>query len=452
VSTFKQSLKQLLKLAFPIIAMQFSQMAMGVADTIMSGRASTEDLAAVAIGTGIWIPLFLLLAGILTAITPTVAQLRGEQSFQQIGHIIRQSLWIALALALLAFIILQSIAPLLELMAVQLDIRPIIFDYLKAISWGIPGICLFLVLRYLNEGMSNTIPIMVVGLVGLLINIFINYLLIFGNWGFPAMGGVGAGWATAITQWLMVIMLLGYVVKTRFFNKIDLFKNDFKPDTNELKQLVKLGIPIGIAFFVEGSIFSVIALFIASLGTVIVAAHQIALSISSLLFIVPLSISMGITILVAHARGCNNQHELLLTIKTGYFVNISLAVFSAIFILSNSYLIATLYTENNQVIQLAAQLMVFAALYQFSDGIHLCSSGALRGLKDTTIPMLLSIISFWIIGFPLGYILGLTDVISSSLGAMGFWIGLLIGLSISAILLSSRLYLQIKKHQLVSCS
>jgi len=443
------SFKQLLKLAFPIIAMQFSQMAMGVADTVMSGRASTEDLAAVAIGAGIWIPLFLLMAGILTAITPTVAQLNGEKNLPQIGHIIRQSLWIAISLGILGFILLQSISPLLALMQVQTVIRPIIIGYLNAVSWGVPGITFFLVLRYLNEGMANTVPIMLVGLIGLIINIFLNYLLIFGHWGFPALGGIGAGWATAITQWLMVIMLLFYVFQTPFFNPIQLFKNDLKPDLNELKQLIKLGIPIGISFFVEGSIFSVIALFIASLGTIIVAAHQIALSVSSLLFIVPLSISMGVTILVAQARGSNNHPELLQTIKTGYLVNISLAFFTASIILTNAYAIAHLYTENAQVIQLASQLMIFAALYQISDAIHLCSGGALRGLKDTAIPMLLSIISFWIIGFPLGYILGLTDLLNTTLGAMGFWIGLLTGLSISAILLSSRLYFQIKKQSIL---
>jgi len=429
--------------------MQFSQMAMGVADTVMSGRASTEDLAAVAIGAGIWIPLFLLMAGILTAITPTVAQLNGEKNLPQIGHIIRQSLWIAISLGILGFILLQSISPLLALMQVQTVIRPIIIGYLNAVSWGVPGITFFLVLRYLNEGMANTVPIMLVGLIGLIINIFLNYLLIFGHWGFPALGGIGAGWATAITQWLMVIMLLFYVFQTPFFNPIQLFKNDLKPDLNELKQLIKLGIPIGISFFVEGSIFSVIALFIASLGTIIVAAHQIALSVSSLLFIVPLSISMGVTILVAQARGSNNHPELLQTIKTGYLVNISLAFFTASIILTNAYAIAHLYTENAQVIQLASQLMIFAALYQISDAIHLCSGGALRGLKDTAIPMLLSIISFWIIGFPLGYILGLTDLLNTTLGAMGFWIGLLTGLSISAILLSSRLYFQIKKQSIL---
>jgi len=274
-------------------------MAMGVADTVMSGRSSTEDLAAVAIGAGIWLPLFLFMAGVLTAITPTVAQLNGEENYQRIGHIIRQSIWIALCLGLVAFILLQNIAPLLIFMQVQIDIRAIIIAYLNAVSWGVPGVAFFLILRYLNEGMANTLPIMIVGLIGLLINIFINYLLIFGHWGFSPMGGVGAGWATAITHWLMVIILIAYIFKSSFFNSAQLFINDLIPDINEIFQLLKLGTPIGIAFFVEGSIFSIISLFIASLGTIIVAAQQVALNIASLLFMFPLSFSMGVTILVA---------------------------------------------------------------------------------------------------------------------------------------------------------
>jgi len=412
----------------------------------MSGRSSTEDLAAVAIGAGIWLPLFLFMAGVLTAITPTVAQLNGEENYPRIGHVIRQSIWIALCLGLVAFILLQNIAPLLIFMQVQIDIRAIIIAYLNAVSWGVPGVAFFLILRYLNEGMANTLPIMIVGLIGLLINIFINYLLIFGHWGFSPMGGVGAGWATAITHWLMVIILIAYIFKSSFFNSAQLFINDLIPDINEIFQLLKLGTPIGIAFFVEGSIFSIISLFIASLGTIIVAAQQVALNIASLLFMFPLSFSMGVTILVGHARGRKNYPELIQFIKTGYLINISMAMITVIIILTQARFISGLYTDNMQVIQLASQLMIFAAIYQLSDGIQLCSGGALRGLKDTAVPMLFSIFSFWVIGFPLGYILGLTDFITQAMGAVGFWIGLLTGLTCSAILLSSRLYFQIKNY------
>ncbi len=439
------SFKKLIYLAIPIIATQFSQMAMGVSDTIMCGHYSTEDLAAVAIGAGIWLPIFLFMAGVLMSITPTVAHLTGEKNYLKIGHVVRQSIWLGLLLTIFSFLILQSISPILVFMQVQDAISPIIIDYLKALSWGIPGIALFLILRYLCEGMANTFVVMVVGILGLLINILINYLLIFGNFGFPEMGAVGAGWATTISHWLMVFMLLTYVLFSSFFSSIHLFVNDLKLNTEEVIKLIKLGFPMGIAFFVEGSMFSIIALLVASLGTIIVAAQQISLNFSSLLFMFPLSISMGVTILVGQARGRKNNEELIKVIKAGYFINLCMAGLLAIFIALNNELIAILYTNNTEVIQLASQLLLFAMFYQISDAIQLCSGGALRGLKDTAIPMLFSIISFWIIGLPMGYILSLTDYIIPAMGVKGFWIGLIVALSFSAILLTSRLLYQVKK-------
>jgi MATE family multidrug resistance protein len=440
-----QSVKQLAKLALPIIATQFSQMAMGVVDTVMSGNYSTEDLAAVAIGTSVWLPLFLFMAGVLTAITPTIAFLSGEKSFIKIGHTIRQSLWIALFLSISTFLLLQNISPLLGLINVQLEIFPIIVDYLEAISWGMPGIAFFLVIRYQNEGMANTVSIMFVGMTGLAINVIINYMLIFGHFGFPAMGGIGAGWATTITHWIMTFILISYIYISPFFKSINLFKFDIKPQFQEIVLLIKLGLPIGIAFFVEGSIFSVIALAIASLGTIIVAAQQIALNLSSLLFMFPLSISMAITILVGQYSGAKKSREMIQIIKVGYLINIGMAILIASFILFNSRFIVSLYTSNSQVINLASNLLFFAALYQLSDGVQLCSGGALRGLKDTAIPMMFSVFSFWVIGFPLGYTLGMSNFIVESMGAKGFWIGLITGLTSSAILLTTRLYFKIKK-------
>ncbi len=436
-----QQLKKLLSLAFPIIATQFSQMAMGFIDTIMAGHASTADLAGVAVGSSIWIPCFLFMAGILTAITPTVAQYRGAQQFQQAAHSVRQSVWLGLMLSLLGYICLTSALPILLFMQVEATLVPITNGYLQAIAWGMPAIAGFLILRYLNEGMGNIIPVMFTGILGLGINIISNYILIFGHFGAPALGGIGAGWATTITHWCMFLVLIIYVYRSRKFIPLKLFKGDIVPHVQELSALLKLGLPIGIALFVEGSIFSVIALLIASLGVIIVASHQIALNFSSLLFISPLSISMALTIQVGHAIGAKQYQQALDTIKAGYWVNLTTAVIAAVLIINFAQQIAQWYSEDQQVIQLASSLMLFAALYQVSDGIQLSASGSLRGLKDTAIPMLFSIFAYWAIGLPLGYILGLTDWLTPPMAAQGFWIGLISGLSVSAILLSLRLHL-----------
>ncbi len=438
--SLKKQLLHLLTLAIPVIATQFSQMAMGVVDTVMSGHASAIDLAAVAVGSSIWIPLILLIGGILTAITPTVAHFCGAKEYSRIGHTIRQSIWIGVLLSLLGFAALFSIYDLFAFMAVKAPILPIATGYLQAIAWGMPAIVGFFILRYLNEGMANILPVMLVGFLGLLVNVVSNFILIFGHFGAPALGGVGAGWATTITHWIMLFCLLIYLFNSKKFAHIKLFEMDMMPHINELKTILALGIPIGITFFVEGSIFSIIALFLASLGVVTVASHQIALSFSSLIFILPLSLSISLTIQVGHQMGAQQYLQMRETIKAGYLISLSISIIAAVLIINYSSGIAALYTDNIDVIELASSLMIFTALYQFSDGIQLCSAGSLRGLKDTTIPMFLSIVAYWFIGFPLGYTLALTDIITDAMGAKGFWIGLLSGLSISAVFMSWRLY------------
>jgi MATE family multidrug resistance protein len=435
-----EQLKNLLILAIPIMATQFSQMAMGFIDTIMAGHASAADLAAVAVGSSIWIPFFLFMAGILTAITATIAQYRGAQQFKPIGHTIRQSIWLGLMLSLLGYMLLTSTHSILITMDVAATLIPITSGYLHAIAWGMPAIAGFLILRYLNEGMGNIVPVMITGVLGLGINIISNYILIFGHFGAPALGGIGAGWATTITHWCMLLVLLIYVYKSKKHQHLKLFSGDIFPHLAELSKLIKLGLPIGIALFVEGSIFSVIALLIASLGVLTVASHQIALNFSSLIFISPLSISMALTIQVGHAVGAKQFQQAQDTIKAGYVVNLTTAIIAALLILNFATEIAQLYSNDQQVVQLASGLMLFAALYQVSDGIQLSAAGSLRGLKDTAVPMLFSIIAYWFIGLPLGYILGLTDLITPPMAAKGFWIGLIFGLTISAILLSLRLY------------
>jgi len=439
-STVKKQLRQLILLALPVVATQFSQMSMGVVDTMMSGHASALDLASVAVASSIWIPLMLLTGGILTAITPTIAHLYGARNYQQIGHTIRQSLWIGLILSLCGFIILISMDKLFHFMQLETALFTISSGYLKAIAWGMPAIAGFYILRYLNEGMANIIPIMVTGILGLMVNILVNYILIFGHWGAPKLGGVGAGWATTISHWFMFLCLFGYVLNSKKMLPVKLLAHGLKPHLPELLKLLQLGIPIGITFFVEGSVFSIIALFLASLGVVTVAAHQIALSFSSLIFILPLSLSISLSIQVGQYSGARQWQAIKHTIKSGYIISLSISTIAALMIINFSSGIAGIYSNNIAVIELASSLMIYTALYQFSDGIQLCSAGALRGLKDSTIPMLLSITAYWLIGFPLGYTLALSNHIVPAMGAQGFWIGLLIGLTLSAVFMSIRLY------------
>jgi len=436
--------QQLLRLSLPILITQICQMGMGVADTLMTGRFATRDLAAVGIGTGIWIPLLLLIIGIMTALTASAAQLHGQKNYHQTGHVFRQAFWVSLCLGLFSFLVLRQMQWLLELLAVSSELQPLAMDYLNALSWGAAGTSLFFLLRHLNEGLGNTLPVMLISIIGVIINIILNYFLIFGSAWLPPLGAEGAGWATAITQWLMALGLWLYVLYTPLFRKFNLWQASWRIDSAEIRQLFQTGIPIGIAFFIEGSIFSIISLFLAPLGNAVVAAHQITLNIASMLFMLPLSFSQGVTILTGYAYGARHYPALRQTLVAGYQINLGIAAASMLLIFNYSAELVALYSTQQDVVQTAVGLLFFVALFQIPDALQLTSGSALRGLKDTRVPMLFAVFSFWICGFPLGYILAFTPVISLPLGAAGFWMAFVLALSVSAALLGVRLFKRLK--------
>lgn len=434
-----RELAALTKLSLPLIAAQLSQSAMGFVDTVMAGRVSSVDLAAVAMGSSIWFPLFLFMLGILMAVTPSVAQLHGAGRQQEIGNHVRQALLLGLLLGVALMFPLRHADPLLRLLQVDPRVAPLTLGYLEGVSWGLPAVAGYFVLRHFSEGLSRSQPSMIIGLFGLACNCVLNYLLIYGKLGLPRLGGVGCGWATACSMWVMWLGMFAVVRRGKVYHPAGLFAARPRPDWRELGQLLRLGVPIGCALFIEASIFAVIALLIGSLGADVVAAHQISLSFSSLVFMVPMSIASAISVRVGRAIG---RGEFVAARRAGY-IGIGLTVVLALFSSTASYFgasaIAALYTPNPTVAAAATGLLALAALFQVSDAIQVSTAGALRGYKDTRVPMQLLIVAYWVVGLPLGYTLGLTSLWRAPLGAAGFWIGLIAGLTAAALLLSFRL-------------
>ena len=432
-------LKSLALLSGPIIAAQISHCAMGFVDTVMAGRVGSLDLAAVAMGSSIWFPVFLFVLGILMAVTPSVAQLHGAGKKEEIGHHVRQALILSLFLSLAAMLALRHAGPVLSLMEVDPAAATLTQGYLKGVAWGMPAIAVYFVLRHFSEALSCTKPSMIIGFVGLGVNIAANYVLIFGKLGLPALGGVGCGYATAATMWVMAGCMLATVLRGKIFRRARLFARWPKPDLRELAQILRLGIPIGCAFFVEASIFAVIALLLGSMGADIVSAHQICLNFASLIFMVPMSISTAISVRVGQAIGRGDPGSARRSGYTGIALTVVLAVLTAAFTLLFPSSITALYTDNAEVARIATGLLFLAALFQVSDAVQVSTAGALRGYKDTRTPMLLLVVAYWVVGLPLGYTLGLTELWGESMGAAGFWIGLIAGLTVAAVLLSLRL-------------
>lgn len=429
----------LLKLAAPILTAQLAQQALAFIDTVMAGRVSATDLAGVAVGTSLWIPLLLFLYGVLLAITPLVAQLHGSGRTGETGPLARRGLLVALPLVLFSILVLRNAGVVFAMMGVDPRIATIAANFLKAVSWGVPAAACFYLLRNLSEGLGLARPSMLIGLASLPVNAALNYIFIHGKLGLPAMGGVGCGWATAITFWFMGGCMLLTLFRARIYTNTHFFDLAQQCGQEGATQIIRLGLPIGCSLLVESSIFALIALFLSPLGADTVASHQITLNYSSLIFMIPLSISSAITIRVGHAIGRGRPDQARLVSHTGILISSLIALTTAGFTLLCAEKIAGIYTSDSRVITASVGLLYFNALYQFSDAFQVSAAAALRGYKDTRVPLLLVVVAYWGISLPVGYSLALTQVWGAPMGAKGFWISLVIGLSIAAILLGGRL-------------
>nr|WP_220273198.1 MATE family efflux transporter [Pantoea ananatis] len=426
----------MLALAIPVILAQVAQTAMGFVDTIMAGAVSATDMAAVAVGTSIWLPAILFGHGVLLALTPTIAQLNGSGRRERIAEQLRQGFWLAFFLSLLIMLVLWNAGYVIRSMH---DIDPLLAEkaegYLHALLFGAPGYLFFQVMRNQCEGLSKTKPAMVLGFLGLMLNIPLNYIFIYGHFGMPALGGVGCGVATASVYWAMFFCMRFWVRRMRSMRDIRVESRWSAPSRVILQRLTGLGLPVALALFFEVTLFAVVALLVSPLGIVNVAGHQIALNFSSLMFVLPLSLGVAATIRVGYRLGQGSTEQARVAAWTAQGVGVSMAVITAIFTVTFRHQIAQLYNDNPAVVTLAAQLMMLAAIYQISDSIQVIGSGILRGYKDTRSIFFITFIAYWLLGLPSGYILALTDWVVPRMGPAGFWCGFIVGLTSAAVMM-----------------
>lgn len=432
--------KSLLKLAYPILIAQLIQNLMGFSDTVMAGRVSATDMAAVAVASSVWLPLILTIYGLVMALATIVSQLAGAKKYHLVAKATFQTGWIALFLGLLLialfYILMPYISPQVSL---ESNLKQLMFDYLGYIIWGGPGFCLYLVLRNYSEGLSHTKPTMIISIIGLLINIPANYIFIYGEFGMPALGGAGCGIATAIVYWVMFFSMLIYTFVSKKLKHAPLFDHFYWPQWSEIKGILSIGVPIALSLLFEVSLFAVVAIILVPFGADVVASHQIAINFSGLVFMVPLSIALAVTIKVGFAVGNKDFVQAKEICRYSVVLGLMIAVITAVLTLLFKTQIATIYTTDIDVIELAASLMFLAALFQFSDAIQVISAGALRGYKDTKSILVITFIAYWVIGLSLGLVLGLTDWLIPAIGAYGFWIGFISGLTTAAFFLAWRL-------------
>lgn len=431
-----------LSVGIPVIIAQLLQMSMNVTDTIMAGQLSPEDLAAVAIGWSTAIPFIVLSMGIMTAINPIVAQLSGAGTTETVGKHLRQALWLSLFLGLISFLILRNMEPVLSLLGIQPDLIPLTMKYVKALSYGLFPIYSYMCLRFFNEGLSVTRPGMYVGFLGMLVNIGGNYVLMYGKLGMPALGAEGCGYATAIVGLAMFIAILIFVYRYPTYKAFGLFDNMRLPEWHYFRELLSVGIPIGISSAMEVSMFAIVSLLMGTLSTQAVAGHQIAINVASVAFMIPFGLSTAITARVGQAKGLGSWYQVRFRGATGIGLSVLIMIGTASLLALFPQFITQLYTNDVQVQQIAIQLLLMAAIFQISDGLQVSGFGALRGLKDTRIPMIVNLIAYWLVGLPLGYWLGIIN----DNGPIGLWIGLIAGLTVAAVLHNIRFYLLTKRE------
>ena len=432
-----RELKEMLRLALPLVFGQLSAIGMNVIDAMLAGHLDAHTLGAVAVGTSVWTLAIVAAIGVMLALPPTVSQLNGAGRRDEIGAVFRQALWLAFALGILLWAFVYIVGPLLVVaIGVDAKLLPDVTRFLHAIAFGAPALTLFFALRGLSEGFGLTRPTMYFSLVGLLLLGPVGYVLMYGRLGFPALGALGSGIATAIVFWIEALAFLLYVATRRHYRELCLFAHFDPPRPAAMGELLRLGVPMGISLFMEASLFVAVALAIGTLGTDVVASHQIAINVASVTFMVPLGIAMATTVRVGHAVGRRDRDGVRDAGLIGFLLTVGTQGVSAILMLTVPQHIAALYTVDAAVIALAAQLLVLAGWFQFSDGIQVAASGALRGLKDTRVPMLITTFAYWGVGMPVGWWLAFR----AGYSARGMWMGLIAGLSMAAVLLTLRFW------------
>ncbi|MGJ3195306.1 MATE family efflux transporter [Peribacillus frigoritolerans] len=434
--TKSQKIRLLFYILIPILITQISMYAMTFFDVMMSGQYSTQDVAGVSIGSSLWTPVYTGLSGILIALTPVVSQLVGSRQSKSVSYSVMQAIYLAVALALFILIIgAFSLNPVLNAMDLEDSVHMVAHDYLIALSLGIIPLFIYNALRAFIDALGQTRISMIITLCALPVNVLFNYLLIYGKFGFPELGGVGSGYATAITYWLIAMVAILVVIKINPFSTYQVFTEFFRVSWKEWRALLLIGVPIGLAIFFETSIFSAVTLLMSKYDTVTIASHQIAMNFASLLYMIPLSISMALTIVIGFEIGAARYKDA----KEYSWIGISMALTMSLVLSTILFLfrepVASLYTKDHEVMILTSHFLIYAIFFQISDALQAPIQGILRGYKDVNVTFAMSLVSYWILGLPIGYFFAkFTDM-----GAFGYWIGLISGLALGAIGLAARL-------------
>jgi MATE family multidrug resistance protein len=433
------------RLSWPMLVGQLATVGMGVADVAMTGHVSASELAAVSLGASVWSIVLVTVMGTMMAINSVVAHDIGAARYDRIPHAVRQALWKGVGVGLVFCLVANLATLVFDHIGLTPDVAANASMFVHAISIGMPAFACYRALYGYTTSINQTKPVMVIAILGLLFNVFVNWLLVFGNWGMPKLGGVGCAVATGVCMWLMLGAMLAWIRIAPAYRQTYPFTHWEGPNWPEIGSMLRLGLPIGVTYLAEVSAFGAVSLMIARFGVVQVSASQIALNFSSLVFMVPLSFGIGLITRVGQALGEGDAGRARFAAWVGVGMSLAFALISAALIAVFRWEIARAYTSDPAVQELCAHLLLFAALFQLSDATQVATSSAIRGYKVTRQPMQIQLLAFWGFAMPVGYVLGLAPSWfpwspAAPMAASGFWIGLVLGLTVAALLLTRSLH------------
>ncbi|HUH73131.1 MAG TPA: MATE family efflux transporter [Chitinophagales bacterium] len=438
----KNEIKRTLQIAAPLILGNITQMALSLIDTAMVGAIDYKQLAAAALVTNLLAIPYVMGIGLTTALTPLIAIANGKGNKFEASRYLYNGVILCTIISVFIALGLSFSEKIVFNIGQDPIVAALSIPYLKIMGWSVIPMIFFLSLKQFCDALEQTKVAMFLSLISMPINVLLNWIMIYGNWGFPRMELEGAGWATLISRILIAIALLWVVLTNeRFKEYIDLRKEAWKINLVSFVQILKLGIPSGLQFGLEVGAFAISGIMIGWFGATQQAAHQIALNIASFTFMIIMGLSTAGSIRISNALGRGNILQMrnigLSTLTVGLAYGF---ITGLLFIIFHNYL-PLIFNQNTEVVSLAAHLLIFAAIFQISDSTQAIGIGLLRGMKDVTIPTVSVIIAYWVIGLPLGYYLG----VKYDMKATGMWIGLVIGLTVSSILLNIRFHTHTKK-------
>ena len=438
VGQMLDELGPLWRIAWPLLIAQTAQIGTGVVDTLMAGNYGDVDLAAIAIGFNIWLPLYLIILGTLFACSAIVAQDFGAGRIERVRSFLPQGLWVAVALSAVMTPLCLNSGIVIELLGLPPETAVKTTAYVSRVGLGFPALGIFMALRYHTQGLGITAPFAMASVIGFIANVPLNYMLIFGAWGAPELGAEGCGLATAASMWISTSIILLYVLTARSLRPYLPDRWLQMPDQQRIGEILAVGIPVGLTFFLETGVFSAITLLIATLGDAAVAAHQIAFNVWDVFYIPMVSIGSAMATRMGHAIGAANAHGVRMALRVGAALSTLIGLLAMSLLLLFPDAIIGAYTQSDTIRDLAFSLLRLAALFIMIDVVQIVGSFVLRAYKETRFPFVVVTFSYWGLALPLGYAMAIHWGDSTPEGTVDFWYATILGIAVAAALITWR--------------